>query len=64
MKRTFSYFFFFAWMIVLTIHTQAASFDCSASNVTRDIDRFVCRDPVISALDEQMGTIYQENYRQ
>ncbi len=47
-----------------SLKLQAASFDCTATNTTREIDRFICNNDSISALDESMGMVYQENYRQ
>jgi uncharacterized protein YecT (DUF1311 family) len=48
---------------VVAAQSSAASFDCNSADVVRDIDRFICNDPEISALDEKMGMLYQENYR-
>ena len=50
-------------MVLFSVHSQGASFDCGDRQVTRDIDRFICRDATTSALDTQMGKLYQENYR-
>ena len=62
MKPSFSDFLFWGLMS-LAIHSQGASFDCGDRQVKTDLDQFICRDATISALDTQMGKLYQESYR-
>lgn len=44
---------------ILTAPTQAASFDCSKA--AAQVEKFVCDNPVISKLDDQLGNVFQEN---
>jgi uncharacterized protein YecT (DUF1311 family) len=64
MKPIALHFFILCLTTCFSLKSQAASFDCVATNITREIDRFICNNESISALDELMGNIYQENYRQ
>lgn len=42
----------------------AASFDCASPSVTRPADKFICANPAISALDEQLVQVFNQSKAQ
>ena len=50
--------------IFVTKSTFAASFDCASPSVTRPADKFICANPAISALDEQLVAVFNQTRAQ
>ena len=56
--------FFFSIIVSICIFHESigASFDCAATSLST-VDQWICQNPKISALDERMAVLYQENYK-
>ena len=52
------------FLVAMMPDTHAASFNCSPSNLKRDIERFICNNKTISELDAVMGNRFDAAYQQ
>jgi uncharacterized protein len=50
--------------IFVTKSSFAASFDCASPSVTRPADKFICSNPAISTLDEQLVAVFNQTRAQ
>lgn len=56
-------FFLMSLLSWISWGAQAASFDCKLSQLT-DIERFICQDAQVSAMDEAIAKLYTRGYQQ
>lgn len=55
---------FLAAVMVISSPVYSASFDCASPSVTRPADKFICANPAISALDEQLAKVFNQTKAQ
>lgn len=55
---------FFVASLLLGPTSFAASFDCASAAVTRAADKFICANPAISSLDEQLAKVFNQTKSQ
>lgn len=53
-------FFLFLVFLLFSVVAQAASFDCTKAG--RSIDKAICADPDLSALDEKLAAVYAKEF--
>ena len=62
MRKFLSNFFIATSVVLLSNSVFGASFDCGLPSLNAT-EQFICKNPVISDLDERMAIIYAENYK-
>jgi len=51
-------------LVFASVNATAASFDCASPSVTRPADKFICANPQISTLDEQLALTFNQTKAQ